>query len=528
MDLHGKNLLGSQTSQAGGHAFHALDPTTGAALEPIFRDASSAEAARACELAAAAFDAYRALSGARRADFLEAIADALLELGDALLERAGRETALPAAHLTGERGRTMGQLRLFASVAREGSWVDARIDPAQPERSPLPRPDVRRLLVPLGPAAIFGASNFPLAFSVAGGDTASALAAGCPVVVKAHPAHPGTSEMVGRAILAAAEKTGMPEGVFSMVHGQGHEIGHALVTDPRIQAVGFTGSFRGGRALWEAANQRETPIPFYAEMGSVNPVFVLPGAIRARGEALADGLAGSVTLGAGQFCTNPGLTLVLDDADSKAWVGAVAQRLAAGPAGTAVHPGIKIAYDVALSEVTAIEHVEVVGRSTAVGAHPDTALAPTLLLTDSAAWTDNPRLGREVYGPATVAVRCSSAAQMVDIARSLEGHLTATLLATEDELAEHRELVEVLQNKVGRLIFNGFPTGVEVCPAMHHGGPYPATTDVRSTSVGTAAIQRFARPLCWQDFPDAALPEALRDGNPLGIWRLVDGELVRG
>jgi NADP-dependent aldehyde dehydrogenase len=383
------------------------------------------------------------------------------------------------------------------------------------------------MLVPLGPVAVFGASNFPLAFSVAGGDTAAALAAGCPVVVKAHPGHPGTSDLVARATSAAAAKTGMPTGVFGMVQGASVAVGQALVTHPAIKAVGFTGSLRGGRALFDAAARRREPIPVYAEMGSSNPLFVLPRALKERGEAIAKGLAASVTLGAGQFCTNPGLTVLAPADAGETFLRAVGDALAGSPAGTVVHAGIKSAYDAGLAERVSLPGVAMAARAAAKGAHPSTEAQPALLVTDAATFAARAPLHEELYGPATVAVRCTTRDELLDLARGLEGHLTATVHGTEADLAEHADLLAVLGRKVGRLVVNGFPTGVEVSPAMHHGGPYPATTDARATSVGTAAIARFARPLCFQDVPEALLPAELRSANPRGIWRLLDGAFTK-
>lgn len=524
MELHGKNLLGRTTSAAGESTFAASNAATGESLEPRFTEATAGEVDQAVDLAAAAAPGYAALEAEQRAGFLDKIGELIVSLGDALIERAAAETALPDARLRGERGRTVGQLGQFAELIREGSWVEAILDPPLPDRQPLPRPDLRRMLIPLGPVAVFGASNFPLAFSVAGGDTASALAAGCPVVVKAHPAHPGTSELVGRAIVEAARATGMPSGVFSMLHSAGHEIGGALVQHPAIEAVGFTGSLRGGRVLFDLATSRPRPIPVYAEMGSANPVFVLPGAIAERGAAIAEGLASSVTLGAGQFCTNPGLTVLMAEAAADQLVRKAADLLAESGPLTVVHRSIRQGYESSLAEVTAIEGVEVLARSDRAADHADTDARATLLRTDGGCFLAHPRLGEEVYGPATLAVSCSDRQQMLEIAESLEGHLTATLHGTDEDLQQFGELIAILQRKVGRLIWNGYPTGVEVAPAMQHGGPYPATTDPRSTSVGTTAIQRFARPVCFQDFPHQCLPVELRDENPRGIWRLVDGQ----
>ncbi len=507
--------------------FQARNPATGATLEGEFRDASPGEIDAAARAAERAFDSYAALPASRRAEFLRAVAQKILGLGDRLLERAAAETALPLPRLESERARTVSQALLFADLIEEGSWAGARIDRAVPDRKPQPRPDIRRMLVPLGPVAVFGASNFPLAFSVAGGDTISALAAGCPVVVKAHPAHPGTSDLVASAVRAAARETGMAEGVFGIVHGTSPEVGITLVTHPAIRAVGFTGSLLAGRTLFDAAALRPEPIPVYAEMGSANPVFVLPGAIADRGSAIARGLAASVTLGAGQFCTNPGLVFVVDSPAASAFLEEAGNCLAATAPGTMVHAGIKAAYDREVGQVARLAGVSIAARASGPGAHPDTEAPAMLLLADARAWSAQPRLGEEIYGPATLAVRCASRPEMLELARSLHGHLTATIHGNEKDLAEWGDLVAILKKRAGRLVFNGFPTGVEVCPAMQHGGPYPATTDARSTSVGTAAIERFVRPVCYQDFPQAALPEELADANPRGIWRLVDGHLTR-
>ena len=405
--------------------------------------------------------------------------------------------------------------------------MDARIDRALPDREPLPRPDLRRMLIPLGPVAVFGASNFPLAFSVAGGDTVSALAAGCPVVVKAHPAHPGTSELAARAILAAAEETGMPDGIFSMVQGPSPDVGQALVSHPAIQAVAFTGSFRGGRALFDTAARRDQPIPVFAEMGSANPVFVLPEALATRGEEIAKALAASVTLGCGQFCTSPGLILVPRSPEADAFLDGLGRLLGEAPAGTMVHAGIKSAYDAELETVASLPGVTLAARSTATGPQPATQAQAALLQADLATWVAQPRLREEIYGPATLAVRCGTPADLLQAARALGGHLTATVHATEGDLSENPALLPLLARKAGRVLLGGVPTGVEVAPAMHHGGPWPATTDARATSVGTAAILRFARPVCFQSVPEAALPDELKGANPRGIWRLVDSQPTR-
>lgn len=523
----GANLIAGVESREGTVRFRGTDPATGEALPPEFVEATAAEVDAAARAARDAFAACVALPGPARAAFLRAIAEEVLASGEALVARAAAETGLPRARLEGERGRTVGQLRTFADLVEEGSWVDARIDPALPGRTPLPRPDLRRMLVPLGPVAVFGASNFPLAFSVAGGDTASALAAGCPVVVKAHPAHPGTSALAARAVLAAAARSGLPASVFSMVHGPSPAVGLALVTHPAIAAVGFTGSFRGGRALFEAAARREEPIPVFAEMGSANPVFVLPGALAESGGAIASGLAASVTLGAGQFCTNPGLTFLVRSEAAERFLSELGRLLGDAPAGTMCHEGIRSGYEGALSEVSSLPGVRLAARATARGPNPATEARPALLVAGLATFRAEPRLSHEVYGPVTVAVLCDRPEDLVEAARALPGHLVSAIHGTGEELAQSRDLVTALSARAGRVVVNGFPTGVEVSPAMQHGGPWPATTDARFTSVGTAAILRWARPVTYQDAPASLLPEELRDANPRGILRLVDGKPTR-
>lgn len=526
MTLHGKNIIAGKTVESSGKKFPAFVPAEGNFVEPQFEEATTDHVAQALTAAQTAFDEYRQLPAERRAAFLEAIAEEILALGDALIERTHLETALPKERLTGERGRTMNQLKMFAELVREGSWVEARIDRAQPDRQPLPKPDIRRMLISLGPVAVFGASNFPLAFSTAGGDTASALAAGCPVVVKAHPAHPGASELVARAIVAAAEKTAMPAGVFSMLHGIGHEVGSALVKHPLTKAVGFTGSLRGGRALFDAAANRPDPIPVYAEMGSTNPVFILPGALRERGQAIAEGLKASVTMGVGQFCTNPGLAIGLKDDNFTGFATKLSELIADAPPGTMLYPGILQAYEHGIKQLSEIEGVGKV-QSNHTTELSRTEARAAMFTTDARTFAQHNQLGEEVFGPSTVVVSCDSKEELEALARDLEGHLTTTIHGTEQDLAEFKSLVSILESKVGRLLFNGFPTGVEVCASMQHGGPYPATTDSRSTSVGTAAISRFARPVCYQNFPQSALPVELQDTNPRGIWRLVDNQFTQ-
>ena len=527
MSLHGRSFIAGVLCESSARNFHAVSPLDGKRLEPLFHECSHADVERALVLADDAFISYRRVPAETRAAFLEKIAEEILALGDALLLRAHNETGLPLDRLTGERGRTVGQLRLFAEVVREGSWCDARIDPALPERQPLPRPDLRRMLVPLGPVVVFGSSNFPLAFSVAGGDTASALAAGCPVIVKAHRAHPGTGELVAGAITRAAEACGLPAGVFSMLHGSGADIGVALVRHPLTRAAGFTGSRTAGRALFDAANARPEPIPVFAEMSSLNPVFILPGALRERGAQIAEGLKNSVTLGVGQFCTKPGLVFAIGGADLDAFTGAFERAIQSSVPATMLHPGICRSFHEGLDAIARVPGVVALATS---DVEPDPAKThgeATVFVTDSEDFLKHRELHEEVFGPYALLVDAQNSDDLLRVALALEGQLTATLHGTAEDLAAAADIIAVLERKAGRLVVNAFPTGVEVCPAMNHGGPYPATTDVRYTSVGTAAIQRWARPVCYQGFPAAALPPELLDGNPRGLMRLLNGQLTR-
>jgi NADP-dependent aldehyde dehydrogenase len=505
-------------------AFHGINPATNEALDPAFVSAVPADLERACALADAAFDIYRETSLEQRAVFLETIAAKILALGDTLIERAVAETGLPRGRIEGERGRTVGQLRLFASVVRDGHWLDARVDPAQPERKPMARSDLRLRNVALGPVAVFGASNFPLAFSVAGGDTASALAAGCPVVCKAHSAHPGTSKLVGEAITAAVAECGLPEGVFALLLGNGRWLGGSLVADARIKAVGFTGSIGGGLALVKIASARAEPIPVYAEMSSINPVILLPAALAARAEQLGAGFVGSLTMGAGQFCTNPGLVLAQDGPGLDAFIKAASAALAAAPASTMLTPGIFQAYADGVAHLAANPAVQTVARGVA-----DTApnrCQPALFVTDADSFLADETLGHEVFGASSLVIRCRDLEAVRNLVAKMQGQLTVTLQMDDADTDAARRLLPTLERKAGRVLVNGWPTGVEVCHAMVHGGPFPATSDSRTTSVGTLAIRRFLRPVCYQDLPDALLPESLREANPLGVPRLVDGKLI--
>ncbi|GAB3995341.1 aldehyde dehydrogenase (NADP(+)) [Spirosoma daeguense] len=517
------NFIGNEAVAGNGDFFQAFVPARHEYLPDEFSNVTNGQASQAVEKAVAAFPVYAKLTSAQRADFLTFIASEIEALGDELIEQAVLESGLPVARLTGERGRTTGQLRMFANVLREGSWVDARINPAMPDRQPLPRPDLRRMLVPLGPVVVFGASNFPLAFSVAGGDTASALAAGCPVIFKAHPSHPGTSSLVGKAIVSAAIKAGMPDGVFSLLHAS-NETAQELVANPEVKAVGFTGSRAGGMALLKIAQARPEPIPVYAEMSAVNPVVIFPGAIEKNAVAVASGLAASVTLGVGQFCTNPGLVFLFDSPQTEVFLETVAERIKTSAPATMLNAGICQAYQRGLQNSRVLPGVHILAEAEVDAETSRTEGRPTVLTTTAPLFLSSPALADEIFGPTTLIVVCHTEADMAQCVESLEGQLTATLYATSDEVSSSGfDWISLLQAKSGRVLFGGFPTGVEVSEAMTHGGPFPATSDSRTTSVGTGAILRFVRPFTYQSFPDELLPAALQNANPLGIWRNVDG-----
>ncbi len=528
--LQGQSLIDGSATTLRGSSFRATNPATGALLDQPFYSASPDDLQRAAALAAAASPAFAKTSGRERAGLLRALADALAANAEPIVARANLETGLPLPRLQGELARTTGQLRLFADLLDEGSWVDARIDTALPDRKPLPRADLRSMLRPLGPVAVFGASNFPLAFSVAGGDTASALAAGCPVLVKAHPAHPGTSELVGQLVQQAVAAAGLPTGVFCLLFDSGLDVGSALVSHPAVKAVGFTGSGAGGQALMRLANARPEPIPCYAEMGSTNPLFILPGALRERAATLATGLQTSFTLGSGQFCTKPGLVFVPEPQG-----GPFLETLRTGVGALGAHgmltPGIAGKYGEAVSERLAGNKARhLAGRPSSELQPAEGGPAqgvPVVFSVELADFQQHPELEEEIFGPTTLLIQYSAPEELLHAAHSLHGHLTATIHATEDDQPLAAELVRVLETRVGRILFNGYPTGVEVSPAMVHGGPFPATSDGRSSSVGTRAVLRFTRPVCFQDVPSALLPAELQPGNPLGIMRLVDGALTR-
>jgi alpha-ketoglutaric semialdehyde dehydrogenase len=523
--LTGYSIVDGKPLGSSRGSFHGVDPATATKLDPPYHYASIDDLDRAAQLAEEAFQTYSKLPGRDRAQFLRHIATGIEAAGAEIVERAHRETALPEARLKGELARTVNQLRLFAQVVEDGSWANARIDPAQPERKPLPRADIRSVLRPLGPVAVFGSSNFPLAFSVAGGDTASALAAGNPVIVKAHSAHPGTSELVGQVVSESAWACGLPAGVFALLFGAGSELGAALVAHPLIKAVGFTGSLSAGRSLMKVAAARPEPIPCFMEMSSSNPLVVLPEALATRGTQIANGLFGSFTLGVGQFCTKPGLVYLPRNEAADEFVAALKSLVEQSQASAML-----------TETICGNHHSGVTARKTngavktlaegAAGSGGSYA-APALFEVSGAQMLRSPELAHEIFGPSTLVIRYAGRDELKALLSAVEGQLTATLHGTDADIAANADLIGIVERKAGRLVLNGFPTGVEVCHAMVHGGPFPATSESRMTSVGTQAIYRFVRPVCYQDFPQAALPDELKNENPLMIWRLVDGEFTR-
>lgn len=527
MALSGKLYFDGVWHQGEGPVYQAVNPATGEALAPPMTSASHRQVELALAAAAKAFPVYKNLLPGVRAGFLRACADEILALGDELLERLMQETGYPRARVEGERARTCGQLCLFASLLESGDHWDARIDTAQPDRKPLPKPDLRLLNQALGPVAVFGASNFPMAYSVAGGDTASALAAGCPVVVKGHPSHPGSCELVAQAIARAAERCGMPVGVFSLLMDEGHAVGAQLVSAPEIKAVGFTGSLAGGMALYRLASQRPEPIPVFAEMGSINPVILLPEALKQKASDIAQGFVGSLTLGCGQFCVNPGLVLALAGEELETFVATVAATVAEVDAGVMLNSRIAEHYQQQSQRLAQADAVDLVAAGKAREPGPGFRGQTFFMRTSAAEFLARPELQDEVFGPSSLLVVCDSKAQLLQVVANLGGQLTGTIHCTEPELASWQDLADLLTTKVGRLVINGFPTGVEVTHAMVHGGPFPASTDSRFTSVGTAAIARFMRPVCYQNYPQGLLPDALKDHNPLGLMRLINGTKTR-
>jgi 2,5-dioxopentanoate dehydrogenase len=515
-------IIGFDFSGSGEETFYSYNPATQRNNEYQFYKATPGEINLAVEKANAAFQLYRKKEGVEKAHFLSAIAEELLNTGDELVSVCCDETGLPAARIEGERMRTVNQLKMFAELLKEGSWVDARIDTAIPGRTPVPKPDLRFMHIPLGVVVVFGASNFPLAFSVAGGDTVSALAAGCPVVVKAHPAHPATSAIVGRAIQTAARRTNMPDGVFSLLFDNGIDVGVQLVKHPFVKAVGFTGSYKGGKALYDVAVSRPEPIPVYAEMGSTNPVFILPQAMKERGNEIAAAYSAAVTLGVGQFCTNPGMLIYQNSNDDFNHSLKTAFEKTTG--GVMLTPTILNAYTTGVQQRLHTTGVEQLATPVSQTGSDANVAVPALLKTDSNTFNNNHQLSEEIFGPSGIIIPVNTKKEMLDIANNLSGHLTATVHGNDEELLEHKELLDILEQKAGRVIINGFPTGVEVCSSMVHGGPFPSTTDSKTTSVGTAAIYRFTRPVCYQNMPQALLPAELKDSNTPGIYRLINGE----
>lgn len=520
-----KQILGTQFSGLGSETFYSYNPFTGKNNDYVFYKSTSKEISMAAEKATIAFKDYKIKSGVDKATFLDMIAEEILNIGEDLVTTCIAETGLPAARIEGEKRRTINQLKMFATLLREGSWVDARIDTALPERTPLPRPDLRFMYRPIGPVAVFGASNFPLAFSVAGGDTASAFAAGCPVIVKAHPAHPATSALVGKAIQKATVKTNMPDGVFSLLFDNGIEAGLELVKNPLVKAVGFTGSFKAGKALYDAAVRRPEPIPVFAEMGSTNPVFILPGAIKKRGKNITEAFAASVTSSAGQFCTNPGILVHIGNDNE--FENNLKTSFEKTTGGIMLAPYIFKAYNEGVQQHLSVNGVRQLAKGHTATSDKNNFATPALLVTTSAVVNDYQQLSEEVFGPSSMVIGVSNKQEMINFASNLAGQLTATVHGTEEDLIEYKELLHILEQKAGRIIINGFPTGVEVCSSMVHGGPFPATTDSRTTSVGTAAIYRFVKPVCFQNVPQSLLPEELTDLNPKKIYRLVNEKLTK-
>ena len=519
--LTGSNFIAGEQSKLGTTTFTSVNPRTKQPGSILFHNATAEEIHNAVVTAEEAFAQTRNYPAARIADFLDIAAEEILSLGDELLQTADMETALGLPRLTGERGRTTGQLKAFAKYLREGSYVEAIIDTALPDRQPAPRPDIRRMRFPIGPVGVFSASNFPFAFAVAGGDTASAWAAGNPVVVKGHPGHPATSELFAVAINRAIAATGFPAGWFSLLQGATVEVGQLLVQHPYLQAVGFTGSLRGGRALYDTAAKRQNPIPVYAEMGSINPVVIMPGAVAARAESLAEGLANSATMGSGQFCTNPGIVFVLDSADTQNFIHTYRDKMAARAAGVLLNEHIESGLEHAVAATQALDSVHTLTGGFVVDGD-SFAYANTVMKTTAADFIKDATLQNEHFGPVTLFVVASSRDELTTALQALHGNLTATVHAEASELEAAKPVFDLLREKVGRLLWNGFPTGVEVVYSQMHGGPYPATSAPATTSVGITAIQRFMRPVAFQNMPDGLLPDALKNSNPLQIWRMIN------
>jgi NADP-dependent aldehyde dehydrogenase len=523
--ITGRNYIGNELSNRGTKTYKTFNPLLNIENEPAYFEATKEEIDEAVSLASEAFKEFRNTSGEKKAEFLNMIADEILALDDHLIQTYCSESGLPEGRAKGERGRTIGQLRSFADLVKEGSWVEASIDTAIPDRKPIPKPDIRKMMVPLGPIVVFGASNFPLAYSTAGGDTAAAFAAGCPVIVKSHPMHAGTGELVSSAIIKAAEATGMPNGIFSNLNSSGIEVGKKLVEHLGVKGVGFTGSILGGRALYDMAANRKEPIPVFAEMGSINPVIIFPKALENRGDELAKTYAGSITLGSGQFCTNPGLLLGFKGGRLNTFISSLANEIINIEPSCMLHPNIIGAYENNKQNALSQEGIEkIVDLETDVS--PNFA-RQAITTVDGDTFLKNPTLHQEVFGPFSMVVQCDDEEQLELIISNLEGQLTGTVIADDNEAKQYSKIVAALQNRVGRIIFNGVPTGVEVCPSMVHGGPYPASTDSRFTAVGIHSIKRWVRPFSYQDWPNDLLPDELKNENPLGISRLVNNKQTK-
>jgi len=525
--INGNNIIACNYTEVRGQAFTATNPSTDEKLEGEFYGADKLIIDKTLDAATAAFKVYKSILPAAKAKFLRAIADEITTLGETLINRAVAESGLPLGRITAEMGRTTGQLRMFANLVEEGSWVDAVIDTAKPERTPLPISNISRMFAAIGPVVVFGASNFPLAFSVAGGDSASALAAGCPIIVKAHPAHPGTSALVGQAISKAAVDTGMPAGVFSLLFDSGYDVGAQLVKHEQTKAVTFTGSFKGGMALIRLAQERKTIIPVFTEMGSINPVVLLPGILASQPETLAAKYAASITLGAGQFCTNPGLILAIKSPGLDQFVTALAGAIETAPSATMLTSGIWKNYKALSGEALTQPGIGLIAKSNATNSEKVNQSVATVATVSAKTFIANKKLSEEVFGPWSLLVVADDADELQQVIESLEGQLTTTVMAEKEELPKYTSIINALTDITGRMILNGVPTGVEVCAAMQHGGPFPATSDSRFTSVGTGAIYRFVRPVAWQDWEDSLLPLELQAANPLKIWRQVDNNLTK-
>lgn len=521
--ITGDNYIGFQKSSNGTTAFKTYNPESKTDNTTVFYEACDQEIEEALQLATNAFPVYKKIGAKQRALFLRTIAEEIENLGEALITMYCNETGLPETRARGEKARTLLQLRLFADVAEEYSWVEASIETAIPERKPVPKQDIRKMNIPIGPVVVFGASNFPLAYSTAGGDTVSALAAGCPVIVKSHPMHAGTGTLIASAIITAAKKTNMPNGVFSNLNSKGIEVGQKLVKHPYTSAVGFTGSISGGRALLDIAAKRDIPIPVFAEMGSINPVVLLPEALKTRGAEIAKTYANSITTGTGQFCTNPGLLLAINNKELQQFLKNLKKEMVAIAPSCMLHPNIKNTFE---KNKEKIVKQEVVTTITSRDSKNDNYGQPCIASITAKNFLKNKKLQEEVFGPFSLVVLCEDEQQIAAVLLSLQGQLTGTIIANNSEIEEYKDIISVLSNKVGRLIFNGVPTGVEVCNAMVHGGPYPASTDSRFTAVGANSIKRWVRPFSFQNWPDSLLPVVLQNENPLKIRRLVNNQFT--